>query len=345
MDVNSSRMHALAALISVVLSTGTFAQDVGTLKEFANGAKTDANEVNSNFTSLKNAVNDNHARISTLTNDNASNKTNISDLQTRVTVLETNQCPPDMVANGPGCIDKYEASVWQIVVPATAGSDNIAALNLIAKIKNGTAQLADLSDVRRSPQRGQALDDYDAGGCPDTANGCKNLYAASIVGVIPSRFITWFQALAACRNAGKRLPTNQEWQMAAFGTPDVKITDCALNLAEPSNTGAHTACVSDVGAYDMVGNLHEWVAEWVQGGSPTWAPNYVTQSAIFGGDYVASVNPATYPPNTATHTTRLPAATRRGGAYDHGLDSGVFTVDYNSSPEDSSLVIGFRCAK
>jgi hypothetical protein len=44
-----------------------------------------------------------------------------------------------------------------------------------------------------------------------------NIYAVSIPGVTPSRFITWFQAAAAARNAGKRLPSNAEWQATGAG--------------------------------------------------------------------------------------------------------------------------------
>src|SRR5262245_48278297 len=44
-------------------------------------------------------------------------------------------CSPDMVKAGPTCIDKYEASVWE--VPAGSGV-------LIQKIKAGTATLAEL---------------------------------------------------------------------------------------------------------------------------------------------------------------------------------------------------------
>src|SRR5712691_13076497 len=81
-------------------------------------------------------------------------------------------------------------------------------------------------------QHGATGDDYGSG-CPPTGNGCVNFYAVSIPGVTPSGFITWFEAAAAARNSGKRLPTNAEWQAAALGTPDPGTdngtTDCNIS--------------------------------------------------------------------------------------------------------------------
>ena len=90
-----------------------------------------------------------------------------------------------MVKVGPVCVDKYEASVW-------ANADGTGA------------------------QYGTTADDYP---CADTRNDCKDMiYAVSRKDALPSSRLTWFQAQQACRNAGKRLLHNAEWQAAA-GTP------------------------------------------------------------------------------------------------------------------------------
>ncbi len=116
-------------------------------------------------------------------------------------------CPTDSVLSGTVCIDKYEASVWE-----TTNA------KLIAKIRAGTATLIDLISAG-AQQRGVLGDDYGPE-CPANGNGCTNVYAVSIPGVVPSRFLTWFQAVAAARNSGKRLAASAEWQAAALGTPD-----------------------------------------------------------------------------------------------------------------------------
>jgi hypothetical protein len=229
-------------------------------------------------------------------------------------------CPPDAVRSGSTCIDTYEASVWQ--------THNV---NVIAKIKAGTVTLADLTAVGAT-QRGASGADYGAG-CPPSGNGCKNFYAVSIPGVPPSAFITWFQAAAAARNAGKRLPSNAEWQAAALGTPEPGgspgAEDCNTSSGGLDLTGARATCVSDVGAFDMVGNLYEWVADWVPQ-STACVP------ALFAGDDNCLAGAS---------TTSGPGALIRGGFFLDGSAAGVFAVNGGVSPSSSNDGLGFRAAR
>jgi hypothetical protein len=175
-------------------------------------------------------------------------------------------CPPDSVLVGRTCVDKYEASVWDLSgIPAGK-----AKTTLIAAIKAGTATEATLL-AAGAVQRGVSSDDYP---CDNNGNDCTNIFAVSITGVTPSAFITWFQAQAAAANSGKRLLTNAEWQIAAAGTPDPGVSaagslDCntknggGAGVDAVVDTGSRSNCVSHFGAFDMVGNLWEWVADWV----------------------------------------------------------------------------------
>jgi hypothetical protein len=177
------------------------------------------------------------------------------------------KCPPDSVESGTLCVDKCEASVWHLL-----GLSSAARNQLVKQIQQGTVTLADLLGAGAT-QVGLAPGDLTAAGCPAMGSGCVHVYAVSIPGVMPARFITWFQAGAAARNADKRLPTNAEWQVAALGTPDTggaddEATTCNTDgdapAEGPTPTGSRAGCVSDVGAFDMAGNLWEWVADWAR---------------------------------------------------------------------------------
>ena len=224
-------------------------------------------------------------------------------------------CPASMVRSGPTCIDKYEASMWETTNPT-----------VIAKIKAGTVTLADLQ-AAGAIQRGLVLNDFGPA-CPATGNGCVTVYAVSVAGVTPSRFLSWFQATAAARNAGKRLPTNAEWQAAALGTPDG--APCNVSTAALSLTGT-AGCVSDAGAFDMVGNLYEWVADWVPL-STTCVPE------LFGTDDDNCLAGASL--------TEGPGALTRGGFFNSGEFAGVFAVSGLDLPSIATgFAFGFRAAR
>lgn len=232
-------------------------------------------------------------------------------------------CPPDSVRSGSACIDKYEASVWWTTDAPT-----------IAKIRSGTVTLTDLI-AAGAIQRGVAGDDYGAG-CPDAGNGCKDLYAVSIPGVTPSAYLTWFQAAAVARNAGKRLPSNAEWQAAALGTPDG--APCIVNAGSPGPTG-NAGCVSDVGAFDMTGNFSEWVADWAADVLPNWTMTTTTCPG-WGGFTDDSMCLA----GESTVVFDGALALVRGGTYYQQGRAGVFAVDAILTHFDGTS-LGLRAAR
>jgi formylglycine-generating enzyme required for sulfatase activity len=217
-------------------------------------------------------------------------------------------CAGDAVAVGRLCVDKYEASVWSN--PPQPGADP------------GT-------------QYGVTGDDYP---CDDNGQNCDQIYAGSLVGARPSGYATWFQAQQACANVGKRLLTNAEWQMAVQGTPDAGPDDGVADCNTGSLTGAfvasgsRTKCKSIYGAYDMVGNLWEWVADWVPRSdfSCTGWGQLSDDSMCFSG-----VDP----------TKTGPGALIRGEASGDRQHAGPLAISAVIPPSFGVDNVGFRCAR
>jgi hypothetical protein len=237
------------------------------------------------------------------------------------------RCSADAVAAGTVCLDKYEASVWRVPDPTTTNA------TLVRKIRLGRATQADVT-AGGATQLGMEGGTYAP--CTDDGQNCANdIYAVSLPSVLPSAFITWFQAQEACANSGKRLPTSAEWQVGANGTPDPGpddgTTDCntVAHNSLPTLTGARSRCVSARGAFDMVGNLSEWVADWVPASTdcPGWGG--------FSDDLMCLAGAST--------TSTFPGALARGGAFFFGPSAGPLAVE--KAPPFFAGAIGFRCAR
>jgi hypothetical protein len=246
------------------------------------------------------------------------------------------QCQAGMVQSGPSCVDRFEASLWKV-------ADGLC----VALIRQGR----DLPPfcLGQATQLGINGVDYTDAECQFNGGGCKNIFALSIPGVIPARSINYFIAAAACRNSGKRLPSNAEWQVAALGTPDPWPQDdpaeqCNVSGSSAVATGTRSKCVSDVGAYDMVGNVIEFVADW--GALATTGATWNVFIPGFGND-VSNIGGA-----PAGSIYGLPGTTLRGGSFAAGSGgngelAGVYAIDQNGAPNSigDATAAGFRCAK
>jgi len=122
--------------------------------------------------------------------------------------------------SGPLCMDMYEASVWS--GPDCTGTQYGA---------NGDDYPATFPDLGNHPIDGA-------------------LYACSRAGVMPSRYITWFQASQACINSGKRLCEAFTYGYSLCGQTQQEPSDPILT------TGSRSPNFVDI--FDLRGNANEW---------------------------------------------------------------------------------------
>lgn len=235
---------------------------------------------------------------------------------------EEGPCPEGMVLvsndSGGFCADKYEASAGDKCSYSDPKNEKESSLNL---------------------------------NTPD----CQ---AVSAPMAIPWRNLTQIQAVNLCAKAGKRLPTSEEWFAISLGTPD-KIRgwtadDCQVSnnwSAQPGPTGSGKNCISYAGAYDLSGNVWEWVKGEISDGA------YKDQSLPPDG-YIQAVSvdglPLETDPDNPVEAyngdylwikTKGARGVARGGYWANGQEAGQYSFYAVTEPTFAGTGVGFRCIK
>ncbi len=143
--------------------------------------------------------------------------------------------------------------------------------------------------------------------------------------------VTWDQAQTFCQAQGGRLPTEAEWEYAATGGDgrrypwgnDFDSSLVPVSAGDTLAVGSFPGGISPFGAYDMAGNVLEWVSDWYS-----------------QGFYASS--PAENPTGPDTGNQKV----LRGGSFGAG-DASLYltTRRYIRNPAGADVDIGFRCVQ